>query len=63
MYKRIENSSTSLAHTSVLIGSNNFKFGKRHVIWYNMPHQNSGQIDGNLRNHVFDDVVCKPPIA
>ena len=21
-----------------------------------------GQIDQNLHNHVFDDVICKPPV-
>ena len=25
--------------------------------------QNLGQIDHNLHNHVFDDVICKPPIV
>ena len=24
------------------------------------PYQNLGQIDHNLHNHVFDDVICKP---
>ena len=24
-------------------------------------YQNLGQIDHNLHNHVFDDVICKPP--
>ena len=26
-----------------------------------MVYQNVEQIDRNLRNHVFDDVICKPP--
>ena len=25
------------------------------------PYLNLGQIDHNLLNHIFDDVICKPP--
>ena len=35
---------------------------QRHILWSNRPYQNLGQIDHNLHNHVFDDVICKPPI-
>ena len=36
---------------------------QRHVLWCYRPYQNLGQIDHNLHNHVFDDVICKPPIV
>ena len=35
---------------------------KGHVLWSYRPYQNLGQIDHNLHDHVFDDVICKPPI-
>ena len=54
-YKIIENSLTSLAHNSVFIDSNNFKFNTE-------TRGKLGQIDRNLHDHVFDDVICKPPI-
>ena len=31
---------------------------QRHILWSYMPYQNLGQIDHNLHNHVFDDVIC-----
>ena len=51
--------STSL--NSVFIDPNNFNFLQRYVLWPYRPHQNLGQIDHNLHNHAFDDVICKPP--
>ena len=35
---------------------------QRHVWSYKLC-QNLGQIDLNLHDHVFDDVICKPPIV
>ena len=59
----MENYPPSLAYNSVFIDPNNFKFGTdTHVVRYYKPHQNLGQIDQNLPNHVFDDVICKPSI-
>ena len=49
----IEIPPTSLAYNSVFIDPNNFKFG---------PYENVGQIYYDLYDHVFDDVICKPPI-
>ena len=31
-------------------------------MWSNRPYQNLGQIDRNLHNHTFGDVICSPPI-
>ena len=31
-------------------------------MWYHRPYQNLGQIDHNLHDHIFDDVMSKPPI-
>ena len=31
---------------------------QRHVLWSKTPYQNLVQIDHNLHNHVFDDVIC-----
>ena len=60
----MENSPTSFARNSVSVGPNDFKFGtKTIVLWSYMPYQNLVQIDHNLHNHVFDDVICKSPIA
>ena len=39
------------------------KLVQRHVAWSYRPYKNLGQIDHDLHNHVFDDVICKPPIA
>ena len=61
-YNIMENSPTSFARNSVLIGANDFKFGTEKFLWSYRPYQNLGQIDHNLHNHVFDDVICKPPI-
>ena len=64
-YNIIENSPTSFASNSVFVGLNNFKFGTetRFVALPYRPYQNLGQIGHNLQNHVFDDVICKPPIV
>ena len=35
---------------------------QRHVVGSCRPYQNLGQIDHNLHNHVFDDIISKPPI-
>ena len=35
----------------------------RHAVWSYRPYQNLEQIDHNLHNHVFNDVIWKPPIA
>ena len=59
-YNIIEDSPSSFAHNSVFVGPNDFKFVQRHVLWSYRPGQNLGQIDHNLHNHVFDDVICKP---
>ena len=32
---------------------------QRHVLWTYTPYQSLGQIDRNLHNRVFDDVICK----
>ena len=32
-----------------------------HIVCFYRPYQNLGQMDRNLHNHVFDDVICKPP--
>ena len=37
-------------------------FAQRHILGSYGPYQNLGQIDHNLHNRVFDDVICKPPI-
>ena len=34
---------------------------QRQVLWSYRPCKNFGQINCNLHNHVFDDVVRKPP--
>ena len=59
-----EISTTSLAINFVFIGSNNFKFSTDINLMnrYYRPYQNLGHIDFNLHNHVFDDIICKPPI-
>ena len=59
LYNIIENSPTSFACNFVFVGPNDFKFGTEICC---MPYQNLGQIDHNLRNHIFDDVTCKQPI-
>ena len=35
---------------------------QRHVVWYCRLYENLGQIYHNLHSHVFDDVICKPPM-
>ena len=61
-YGIIENSRTSLAHNSVLIVQITSNLVQMHVVWSHRSYQNLGQIDHNLHSHVFDDVICKPPI-
>ena len=59
-----ENSPTSSARNSLFLGPNNFKFGtETHVVWSYRPYQNLGEIDHDWHSHVFDDVICKPPIV
>ena len=36
---------------------------QRHAVWSYRPYQNLKQIDHNLHDHVFDDVICKPSIV
>ena len=64
LYNITEISTTSLAINFVFIGSNNFKFSTDINLMdrYYGPYQNLGHIDFNLHNHVFDDIICKPPI-
>ena len=31
-------------------------------MWSHRLNRNLGQIDQNSHGHVFDDVICKPPI-
>ena len=57
----IEGSPTSLACNFVFIGPNNLILVQRHVVWSYRSYQNLEQIDHNLHNHVFNDVLCKPP--
>ena len=62
-YNIIENSPYSLPLTllsRIQITSNLIQ---RHIVWSYKPYQNSEQIDHNLHNHVFDDVIYKPSIA
>ena len=56
----VENSQTSFASGLLVQMTSNLV--QRHVLWSYRPYQNLGQIDHNLHNHVFDDVICKPPI-
>ena len=35
---------------------------QRKTLWSYRPYQDLGQIDHNLHNHAFDDIICKPPI-
>ena len=35
---------------------------QRQVVWSCRSYQNLGQIDHNLQNHAFDDVICNQPI-
>ena len=62
-YNIIENSPPYFACNSVFVGPNGPNFVQRHVLWSHRPYQNLGQIDHNLHDHVFDDVISKPPIT
>ena len=62
-YYIMENYPSSLANNSVFVGQNNLKFAKRHFLWSYWPCQNLEQIDFDLHNQVFDDVICKPSIS
>ena len=47
----------------MFIGPNNFNFGtKTCCMVLTRRCQNLEQIDHNLDDHVFDNVICKPPI-
>ena len=35
---------------------------QRHAVWSYRLYQNLGQVDHNLHNQGFDDVICKLPI-
>ena len=58
----IENSPTSLTYNSVFVQITS-NLVQRHIVWSYRPCQNLEQIDHNLHNHVFDDIICKPPIV
>ena len=58
----IDKSRTSLAHNSVFIGPNHFKFGTGTCCLVLLTTSQFGQIDHNLHSHDLDDVICKPPI-
>ena len=34
----------------------------RHTVCSYRPYQNLGEIDCNLHNHIFDYIICQPPI-
>ena len=58
----MENSPTSFAGNSVVVGLNDFKFGMETRFVVLLAISKFGQIDCSLHNHVFDDIICKPPI-
>ena len=62
LFNITENSQTSLANNTVLIGANIFKMVHRHIGQSYKPYKDLGQIDHNLHNHVFDDIICKTSI-
>ena len=62
-YNIIENSPTSFPVTLFSLVQMTSNVVQRHVLWSYRPYQNLGQIDHNLHNHVFDYVICKPPIV
>ena len=71
-YSIIENSPTSLVYNSVSVGPNNFKFGIKTYCMVKFdiktccmcnPYQNLEEIEYNLHNHAFGDVICKLPIV
>ena len=59
----MENSPTSFARNFAFVGLNDFKFGTETRLWSYRPYKNLGQIDHNLHNHVFDDIICKTRIG
>ena len=61
-YNIIEHSQTSLALTLFTMVQMTSNLIYRHIVCFYRPYQNLGQIDRNLHDHVFGDVVCKPPI-
>ena len=61
-YNIIENSPTSFARNSVSVVQMTSNFVQRNVLWSYRPHQNLRQMEHNLHNHVFYDVICRPPI-
>ena len=54
-----QNPQTFLAHNSAFICPNDFKFGTE---THEDHTKNFGQIDHNLHDHVFYDIICKPSI-
>ena len=57
----IENSPTALAHNPVSLVKITSNLVQRHVVGSYGLYHHLGQIDYNLHNHVFDDVICIPP--
>ena len=62
-YYIIKKSPKFLAHKSVFIDPNNFKFGSEtHCMVFVGHIQIFGKLIIILHNHVFDYVICKPLI-
>ena len=61
-YNIIEKSPTSLAHNSVFIGPNDFKFGTETRCGLIGNTKIWGSLIIICKVSVFDDVICKPPI-
>ena len=57
----IENPPTP--HNSAFIGPNSVKFGTKTRCKVLKVVPKFGEIDDNLHNHVFDHVICKPPLG
>ena len=56
-YNVTENSPASLTYDSVFNGPNDFKFVTETYRMVLQVKQNLGNIDDNLRNHIFDDII------
>ena len=58
-YNKIKHSLTSFAPNSAFNGPNDFKFGTEtyHIISTYRSLQNLGEVDHNLRYHIFYDVT------
>ena len=61
MFNVAANFPNSLAYNSIFVGANNFKYGTNTLVWSYKKYKKLEQIDYNLNNHAFDDVICKPP--